>query len=282
MNVGIVGLGLIGGSIARAVKTKTDHTVFGYDISDSVMYHAKLIEVIDGDLTQDNVSSCEIIILALYPQDTIEYIEKNASFISPGTIVLDTCGIKRSVCESAWQIAEKYGFTFVGGHPMDGVAKLGFLNSSIDMFENASMILVPGKNFDILTMKKLKELLEAMGFGHYEISTPEKHDRIIAYTSQLAHVISSAFVKSPTAAEHYGFSAGSFRDMTRVAYLNEKMWSELFISNRDNLTSEIDGLIERLTQYRDAIDAGDETSLCELLRSGREHKEKIDAAGGDV
>jgi len=159
---------------------------------------------------------------------------------------------------------------------MEGVAKLGFENSRRDMFVNASMILVPHKDISIETMKKLKDVFDAIGFTRYEIATPEKHDRIIALTSQLAHVVSSAYVKSETAHEHSGFSAGSFRDMTRVAFLNEKMWTELFMLNRKELSAEIDGLVARLNAYNDAIKSGDEEMLMTLLREGREAKTELD------
>lgn len=192
-------------------------------------------------------------------------------------MVVDCAGVKRAVCRPCWDIAEQNGFTFIGGHPMEGVAKLGFENSRRDMFIGASMILVPHRDIEIETMKRLKDVFDAIGFTRYEIAAPEQHDRIIALTSQLAHVVSSAYVKSPAAAEHRGFSAGSFRDMTRVAYLNERMWAELFMLNREDLREEIQGLIDRLRLYEAALDTGDEEGLTALLREGREAKTALDA-----
>ena len=276
MKIGIVGLGLIGGSLARAIKANTAHTVWGTDLQRPVVYRAKLLEVIDEELTEDRVGSCDIVILAIYPRDTVEWVRTHAAVIQRGAVVVDCAGVKRAVCEPCWEMAEQNGFTFIGGHPMEGVAKLGFENSRRDMFVNASMILVPHRDLDIETMKKVKDVFDAIGFTRYEIATPEKHDRIIALTSQLAHVVSSAYVKSPTAHEHRGFSAGSFRDMTRVAFLNEAMWAELFLLNREDLHREITGLIERLQEYDDALTAGDEAKMAELLRQGREIKAELD------
>ena len=276
MKIGIVGLGLIGGSLARAIKANTAHTVWGTDLQWPVVYRAKLLEVIDEELTEDRVGSCDIVILALYPRDTVEWVRTHAGVVQKGAVVVDCAGVKQAVCSPCWALAEQNGFTFIGGHPMEGVAKLGFENSRRDMFVNASMILVPHKDLDIETMKWVKDVFDAIGFTRYEIATPEKHDRIIALTSQLAHVVSSAYVKSPTAQEHRGFSAGSFRDLTRVAFLNEKMWAELFLLNREDLHQEIQGMIERLREYDDALTAGDEARMAELLREGREVKAELD------
>lgn len=276
MNVGIVGLGLIGGSLARAIKANTAHTVWGADLAKPVVYRAKLMEVIDDELTDERIGSCDLVLLALYPRDTVEWVERHAPVLKKGAVVVDCAGVKEAVCQPCWAAADQHGFTFIGGHPMEGVAKLGFEHSKRDMFVNASMILVPHRDIDIETMKKVKDVFDAIGFTRYEIATAEKHDRIIALTSQLAHVVSSAYVKSPTAPEHRGFSAGSFRDMTRVAYLNEKMWAELFILNRENLRRELGGLIERLEAYDRALEAGDEAALTDLLREGRERKTELD------
>ena len=276
MKIGIVGLGLIGGSLARAIKANTAHTVWGTGLQRPVVYRAKLLEVIDEELTEDRVGSCDIVILAIYPRDTVEWVRTHATVIQKGAVVVDCAGVKQAVCEPCWEMAQQHGFTFIGGHPMEGVAKLGFENSRRDMFVNASMILVPHRDLDIETMKKVKDVFDAIGFTRYEIATPEKHDRIIALTSQLAHVVSSAYVKSPTAHEHRGFSAGSFRDMTRVAFLNENMWAELFLLNREDLHREITGLIGRLQEYDDALTAGDEAKMAELLRQGRDIKAELD------
>ena len=189
---------------------------------------------------------------------------------------MDCCGIKEYVCQELMPFARDNGFVFVGAHPMAGIERSGFENSNHSMFNNASMILTPPKGVSIELLETLKKFWGAIGFTNLEITTPENHDRIIAYTSQLAHVVSSAYIKSPTAMDHYGFSAGSYKDMTRVARLNEKMWTELFMENKENLLNEINTMLVSLTQFRDAMAADDSARLCELLKDGRERKAEAD------
>lgn len=269
MKIGVVGMGLIGGSLAKAIKEKTEHEVYGFDISKEVMARAILLEAMDGALDDAMLPQCEMLIIALYPEAALNYLRTHASLIKKNAIVVDTCGVKGYVCDEAWALADEYGFRFIGGHPMAGLAKIGFGHATSEMFFGASMIICPRKDIDIETMKTFKDVFDAIGFGHYEIATPEKHDRIIAYTSQLAHVLSNAYIKSETAKDHYGYSAGSFRDMTRVAYLNENMWTELFFENKDFLANEIEGLAERLLQYSKALKENDEEGMKSLLREGR-------------
>ena len=275
MNIGIVGLGLIGGSMARAVKN-AGYRVLGFDINREVLMRAMLLEIVDEELNSQNLASCDIIILGLYPQDTLNWLEENAGLISKSAFVMDTCGVKVKVCYKAWDIANKHGFFFIGAHPMEGTANIGFAHSSGSMFKGASMILCPQKELTLEAMKRLKDVLDSAGFGRYVYTSPENHDSMIALTSQLAHVVSSAFVKAPLAKLHKGYSAGSFKDMTRVAALNETMWTELFLDNKDNLLLEIDGLMNRLKSYRQAISKEDESVLKQLLKEGSDIKVDID------
>ncbi len=272
MKIAIIGLGLIGGSIAKAIKDNTDHTVYGADIQQSVVLRAKLIDAIDDELDDNKLSECDLVIIALYPEDTVKFISDKAGIIRKGSVVIDCGGVKRCICDPANRLAEENGFTFIGGHPMAGVERSGFESSFGMLFNNASMILAPSPEIDIDTLHKVKEFFLSIGFGSITIVTPEKHDRVIAYTSQLAHVLSSSYIKSPTATEHHGMSAGSFKDMTRVATLNPKMWSELFIENKDNLVGEIDTLISHLQEYRDAINDGDSEKISALLEDGAQKK----------
>lgn len=276
MNVGITGLGLIGGSVARAISRNTEHRVFGFDISEQVLLKARLVDAIHDTLDDEKLKTCDLVIVALYPRDTVEYIRKNAGLFKKGAIVMDCGGIKRLVANQVFEIAEEHGFVFLGAHPMAGLEFSGFEHSTRSLFKNASMILTPMPKTDIETLNTVKKLCISIGFTDIRVTTPEEHDRLIAFTSQLAHVVSSAYIKSPRAARHRGFSAGSYRDMTRVALLNEKMWAELFIENRDNLLNEIDVLIGHLREYRDALAERDEEKLTELLKQGRERKAKID------
>lgn len=272
MKIAIIGLGLIGGSIAKAIKDNTDHTVYGADIQQSVVLRAKLIDAIDDKLDDNKLSECDLVIIALYPEDTVKFISDKAGIIRKGSVVIDCGGVKRCICDPANRLAEENGFTFIGGHPMAGVERSGFESSFGMLFNNASMILAPSPEIDIDTLHRVKEFFLSIGFGSITVVTPEKHDRVIAYTSQLAHVLSSSYIKSPTATEHHGMSAGSFKDMTRVATLNPKMWSELFIENKDNLVGEIDTLISHLQEYRDAINDGDSEKISALLEDGAQKK----------
>ena len=236
MNIAIVGLGLIGGSIAKAIKYNTDNTVYGYDIDRGVLLKAKLLGAVDEELTSDILPTCDIVILGLYPNDTLEFVRTHADKIKKGAIVMDSCGVKRVVCEPLWKVASENGFTFIGAHPMAGLHFSGFEYSDVGMFSEASMIIIPSKDVKIEDLEAVKSLYLRLGFTNIQISTPEEHDKIIAYTSQLAHVVSNAYVKSPEAEVHKGFSAGSYKDLTRVAKLNETMWTELFLENEDNLS----------------------------------------------
>lgn len=272
MKLGIVGLGLIGGSLAKAVKAHTGHFIYGGDASQETLNKALGAGVIDEILTENTVSECEIILIALYPDDAIDFVKKNAESILPNTIVADCCGVKSKVCEAIAPIAQRGGFVFIGGHPMAGTERSGFDNSDGEIFSGASMILTPAENTKPESIEILTGLIMQIGFGSIKYTTPETHDKVIAYTSQLAHVVSSAYVKTPTALIHRGFSAGSFKDMTRVAFLNETMWTELFLENAKYLAEEIDMLAERLKDYSDAIKSGNSARLFELLKDGKEKK----------
>lgn len=275
MIVGIVGLGLIGGSLARAYKQKK-HTVYGYDLDDKILDVAKMVNVIDEELDKDTIAQCDCILIALYPKATIEYLEEMGTYINNKTVVIDCCGVKEEVCEAGFKIAEKYGFTFVGGHPMAGKQYSGFKYSREDLYENASMIIVPEKCNDIEFLNRVKEMLLPAGFGKITVSTAKEHDKIIAFTSQMPHIVSNAFIKSPTAREHNGFSAGSYKDLTRVAWLNENMWTELFFDNKENIVKELDCFIDEITKYKDALLEDDRDKMVELLREGRICKEEVD------
>lgn len=276
--VGIVGLGLIGGSMARTYKL-AGWTVFGADNNKTTLGYACLANIINCELNNENIKDCSLLFVALYPQATVEWLNENAHKISKETTVIDLCGIKQSVCEIGFKKAKEYGFLFVGGHPMAGTQFSGIKYSRSNLFKGAPMVIVPPVFDDILLLEKIKSLLQPAGFGQISVTTAEDHDRMIAFTSQLAHVVSNAYIKSPTAAEHGGFSAGSYKDMTRVAWLNEEMWTQLFLENAEALNFELNTIIDALTQYRDAIEDRDAVRLKSLLRDGRVAKETIDGNG---
>lgn len=276
MTVGIVGLGLIGGSMAKAYKKNGTDTVLGADRDHSTVEYARLVHAIDGELTADNVNTCDLLLIALYPTAAIAYLKAVAPLLRKDAWVIDLCGTKRTVCEVGFSLAAEYGFIFVGGHPMAGRQYSGFKYADANLFHGAPMVIVPPRRDDIFLFDRIKTLLAPAQFGRFSITTAEQHDEVIAFTSQLAHVVSNAYVKSPTARVHSGFSAGSYKDLTRVARLNEEMWSMLFVENKEYLTAELDTLIDSLTAYRDAIAAGDETAVRSLLKDGRIIKEEID------
>ncbi|MEF9879532.1 MAG: prephenate dehydrogenase [Clostridia bacterium] len=276
MNIAVIGLGLIGGSIAKCIKKRTPHTVLGCDVSEQVLYKAKLLDAIDGELSDERLAICDMVILATWPRAAVDYVTAHAAQIKKGATVIDVCGVKSAVCEPLWKVAQEQGFLFVGGHPMAGVEYSGFDHATAAMFENASMILTPPGGTDIQTLLRLKHFWRELGFARVVMTTPAEHDRVIAYTSQLAHVVSSAYAQSPELMAHHGFSAGSFKDMTRVARLNEDMWTELFLANQEPLLNELDTLLHSLEKYREALASGDAPALHALLRSGRERKEMAD------
>ena len=275
MKVGILGLGLIGGSLARAYA-KAGHTVYVHDKDTSMVEFAKLAGVVTDSLNDHNIGSCQLILLAIYADASACWLESNAALICPDAFVIDCCGIKSQICRRCFPVAQKYGFTFIGGHPMAGSHNSGFKFSRSNLFQGAPMVLVPPKFDDPLLLEKAKALLEPCCFGSFSITTAEAHDKMIAFTSQMPHIVSNAYIKSPTAASHKGFSAGSYKDLTRVAWLNPEMWAELFLSNRENMLNELDFYISSLKAYRDALENADSEALIQLLDEGKKCKERID------
>ncbi|MBR1560820.1 MAG: prephenate dehydrogenase/arogenate dehydrogenase family protein [Clostridia bacterium] len=276
MKIGIIGLGLIGGSLAMSIRRHTEHTVFGYDIDEQVMLRAKAAEAIHDALDDDTLPACDIVLVALYPELCAQYIISHADAFGPRALVIDCAGVKRHVCRQVEPVAAEHPWTYIGGHPMAGREFSGFQSARADLFENASMILCPAPEVDIEARELAKAFFLESGFKLVRFCTPEAHDQMIAYTSQLAHVVSGAYVKNPLSAQHKGFSAGSFLDMTRVARLNENMWTELFLENDDLLLPAVDDLIYRLNQYRDALASRDPEKLKPVLREGRLAKEALD------
>ncbi|MBQ7006844.1 MAG: prephenate dehydrogenase/arogenate dehydrogenase family protein, partial [Oscillospiraceae bacterium] len=239
MKIGICGLGLIGGSLAKAFK-RANETVFGYDINAAVSDYAVMAGITDGTLNDETIKECDYIFVALYPQAVVNYVNEISAKVKKAAVVVDLCGTKATVCPPCFRLAEENGFHFVGGHPMAGTQFSGLKNSKETLFDGATMILVPKENEDMHLLADLRDVLLKAGFGTVTVSTAQVHDVNIAYTSQLAHVVSNAYVKSPRSKVHKGFSAGSYKDLTRVAWLNENMWTELFLENSENLVTEID------------------------------------------
>ncbi len=232
-------------------------------------------------MDEKTISECELVLLAVYPKATVDYLTEMGVHIPSGTVVIDCGGIKRSICEACRPLSHQYGWIFIGGHPMAGLHHSGIKYANAELYEGASMILTPENTEDIVLLEKVTGWIKSIGFASVTVTTPEQHDTIIAFTSQLAHVVSNAYVKSPQAKVHRGFSAGSYRDLTRVARLNETMWTELFLENRDNLVNEIDHIVHSLQEYRTALADGDEKTLRALLKDGSDRKERIDSPYGE-
>ena len=273
--VGIVGLGLIGGSFAKAYH-EAGWRVLAHDIDRSTLEFAALGGTVDGALTKDTLADCDLVLLSAYPAASIEYFRTMAPHFGSKSVVIDCCGTKRVVCAACFPVAAEHGVTFVGGHPMAGTHNSGFKYARANLYHGAPMVLVPPDRDDIALLDRVKTLLAPAGFGRFSVTSAEEHDEMIAFTSQLAHVVSNAYIKSPTAGAHKGFSAGSYKDLTRVAWLQPEMWAELFLENRDNLLRELDFLTQSLALYRDALAAGDQPQLVRLLDEGRRRKAEVD------
>ncbi len=285
LTVGIVGLGLIGGSFARAYAA-AGARVLAFDTDEDTM-DAAMVETVIGELDDAALPSCDLIVLAAYPDACTAWLEGHAATLGAATnlaegtgpVVIDTAGVKAAVCERAFELAREHGFAFVGTHPMAGTEHSGFAHARADLFQGAPMVLVPPALEDterLMLLDRVHTLLLPVGFGTFSVTTPQTHDEVIAYTSQLAHVVSNAYVKSPTAREHHGFSAGSYRDLTRVAHLNSRMWAELMVDDAENLSRELTWLIDALAAYRDALDARDQERLRALLAEGDRIKRSLD------
>ena len=275
MNIGVIGLGLMGGSFARAA-IKKGHVVYGYDVSEQVMLKAELMKAISDKLTPENASKVELLILAVTPDKIESVLSDFVPKLKKGTIVNDFCGIKTGVVSLMKKYVAKYPeITFVGGHPMAGREFSGIEHSAVNLFDNASMILV-NVNADIFTLESVKKFYLGFGFKNVEICSAKLHDERIAFTSQLCHIVSNAFIKNENAAVHDGFSAGSYKDMTRVARLDPVMWGDLMTENSANLIKELDELIFHLNEYRDALNNKDKEKLTRLLSEGNERKLSID------
>lgn len=273
----IAGLGLIGGSLAKAFRACTDCRVTGIDRDPQVLRAAAECGAVAGEAGAGDLKAADLLILCLYPRAEISFFREHAPRLRPGCLVTDTCGVKAAVCPALSETAAAHGLVFIGGHPMAGREKGGFQNSGADLFSGASLILTPC-GAPQSAVDTLAGLAKKLGFARTVETTPEEHDRRIAFTSQLPHALACAYVKSPQCPKHAGFSAGSYRDVSRVAAVGEALWAELFLANRPALTAELDAMIGNLQALRDAVARGEEAKLRALLREGRLVKERLGEA----
>lgn len=274
MKIVISGLGIIGGSYAKAIKKYTDHTVIGINRSEKPLQLALECGAIDMVGTVEDLKTADMLILGTYPQAAVEFIEKNGEYIGKQCIVCDTSGIKSEICPKMVELSQKYGFTFVGTHPMAGKETNGFVSADEDLFKNASCIIVPC-GADKQAVNSVTNFVFSIGFTQAPVVTPQVHDRMIAFTSQVPHVLACAYVLSPQCKNHKGFSAGSYRDVSRVAKINAELWTELFLENKEPLVDELDVLINNLTELRNSIANSDDKKLYAQLQAGRKIKEEL-------
>ncbi|MGP1442210.1 MAG: prephenate dehydrogenase [Anaerovoracaceae bacterium] len=275
MKIIIAGLGLIGGSFARSIKKFTDHHVIGIDSDDSSLDMALAMESIDEVIPVDRMDLLkkgDLIIVALPPHEIVKFILDNVKNFRSGSIVTDVCGVKEHILNSVAMPLEEVNVDFIGSHPMAGTEFSGFAFSNSNMFHGASYLLTPSENAKLESIEMLRELALNIGFQNVIVTDPQTHDKAIAYTSQLAHIVSNSYIRSTTLPKEKGFSANSFLDMTRVALLDPNTWSELFILNKENLISEIDQLTEHIGELRNAIASENRTEIKNLLRKGRDLK----------
>ncbi len=276
MNVAIIGLGLIGASFGKSLIKNGEHRVYGYDINPDVLLKAELVKAIDEPLTDENIDGVDLLIISVYPRSFKSVARKYLEKMRDGAILMDFCGIKRGIEKDMKELSLEYpNINFIGAHPMAGREFSGIDRSISTLFEKATCVVVPVKA-DLFVLEKVRDLFLSVGFSEAVFSTAYRHDEIIAFTSQLCHIVSNAFIKSPMASSHFGFSAGSYKDLTRVARLNPEMWTELMMDNRDLLKDELNGLIQRLSEYSSVLESGDEQKLYDLLKEGSDLKISID------
>ncbi len=274
MKIAVVGMGLIGGSFCRAIKAKTGHVVYGWNRSRQVIREAFAEEAIDGEITDlSELRQFDLVILGFHPELTLSFAREYLDCFPEQGLTVDTCGVKESIVEVLQPMFDAAHRPFIGTHPMAGREFSGFAYSLASLYEGASWIITPPENVNPLHMELLRDLARQLGFSRVVETDPRTHDATIAYTSQVAHVLSNAYVKSPTLKNESGFSAGSFKDLSRVAKLNAGMWTELFMMNREALTFEVETLIENLRAYDEALKSGDREQLYQLLKEGNDLKE---------
>ena len=271
MNIAIVGLGIIGGSYCKALKSYTTHHIIGINRTPETAQKALDAGAIDEIGTLESLQAADITILCMYPQACVDFLRENGRYIRKGAIVTDAAGIKISICPQLKELSEQFGFIYVGSHPMAGKEKNGYEASDENLFIGASFLITPC-GAEQAAVNKLAQLALEIGFGSIKITTPEEHDRMIAYTSQLPHVLACAYVLSPSCPHHKGFSAGSYRDVSRVANINSKLWAELFLENREPLMAELEELNRNITSLYQAIKDRDRQALTDLLEQGHQVK----------
>lgn len=262
MKICVAGLGLIGGSLCMSLK-RAGYAVDGWNRSQKPLDYALKNGIIDK--SAQNFCGYDIVFVALPPKATLNFIENTA--FSDGALVTDICGVKGFIEKAVF--SKPRNFNYVGCHPMAGKEVSGIENACARLFDGANMVITHGQNTNPFALKVLRSLTKAMRFGRIIECTAEIHDKKIAYTSQLAHIVSNAYVKDNEIESCFGFTGGSFQDMTRIAGVDEAVWAALYLENSENISKKITSLITSLNEIKNAIDSGNEESLRGVLKAGR-------------
>ena len=266
--IAVIGLGIIGASLARALK-RAGLSVDGFDMNSETLEYALQMEYIDAPAT--DVSAYDCVFLAIPPKAVINALE-NYTF-KENAFVADICGVKECIENAVYSAPRNY--RYIGLHPMAGKETSGIKSSSATLFCGANLIITLAQGTRQSALEEAREFARALGFGKIVECTAVEHDKKIALTSQLAHIVSNAYVKSGQVPHCDGFTGGSFQDMTRIAGVDEHMWTELYMLNREHILTELRGLIHELSVYESAIEQGDEAALRDALAHGKAIRKKI-------
>jgi prephenate dehydrogenase len=282
-------MGLMGGSLAMTLRGFRDARIIGINRSKSPLAAALASGVIDEGYALDEeqtkriLGESDLMVLCLYPQLTIDLLKRFAPCFRPGGVVTDVVGVKELVIRAARETLPE-SVDFVGAHPMAGRELSGYEAAVPGLFQGCNYVLTPMPWNKPESVQLVREMALYVGAGRITVTTPEHHDRMIAYTSQMAHVLASAIVQSPHLLESKGFEGGSFRDVTRVAKLHPGMWSELFVLNREALGPVIRNLEDDLAALRELIERGDRAGLYAALAQSTARKETwsgLETAAGE-
>ena len=262
MRIVVYGLGIIGASLAAALK-RAGHTVLGKNRSEEAIFYALAHDLISAPA--EGYEGAEAVFLALPPAVTMRELDRGE--FPAGALVADICGVKGEIEKLVFGKPRRY--RYVGLHPMAGKEKSGIKVADADLFKGKNLVITVCPNTDEGALALAEGLAREIGFGRIVRCSAAEHDRKIALTSQLAHIVSNAYIRSPEARGIAGFTGGSFQDMTRVGGVDEELWSELYLLNRENLLRETEGLISRLSEVASALGAGDGEALKSCLKEGR-------------
>lgn len=264
----VIGLGIIGGSIA-AKLSKEGYVVAGKDLNENNIAYA-----LDKGYIQEratNLDIYDVVFIAVPPKATIRLLQSER--FKDGAFVADICGVKSCIQEAVYQSPRNY--RYVGLHPMAGKETSGIQSATLTLFDNANVILCKTDTLSKTDIDEAKIWLNILGFGKIVICSAEEHDKKIALTSQLAHIVSNAYVKSPQVQDYEGFTGGSFQDMTRIAGVDEEIWTSLYFLNRAYVLEELSCLIAHLEEYKVALEQADSENFKALLKEGRIIREQI-------